>query len=882
MPDTGLTLSRQPSLSTVSTTADAPASIVWRRLADAGLREEVEQGVRNLVGDCRPGRRALALEQRGVSAMEGLFASAVAGLADADPIREERQKQAHRLIGEFGAAERSAVGLHAPMDELADGPLAVLRAADRTPTVAVKLNGGFDDLRADQREDVVGLLADLAAACDVRVVCGRATAAGFRQRYHERLPVSAPCNALPSDGEVTACVETARAALDPDGREVSILRTVATETSETASYHALSADAQVSDSRIRQCIGTLVDLDLLATFDGPAGRMVELLAAGRQYLKALETEIGVQQSITECVSETGQPVTDSRAIPHAHEGRPRPAEEAEAASAENTDRHRLPRHHSVSELSRWHAAGTAAVARDGGVALADRRWGEADDRGEPSWWADMNGGMVTVSSEYANPLQGWVCVARALANERTFRHVLDEAALEDVESRLGELFGEFRYVLRESRCIGYLDETATAAEFIDRLRDAEEHLCELTRRWHHGEFDCSPEEFRGVVTREALGLASTLVHLLDLADVGVTVEWRVPDYRTWNKSDRRTLARSIARGAAIQSTYGEFAAHRQLFEDREDKRERAIVSTVDAADPFGECITSFVVTGPGVGDDEKGADNRGDDLADLIGDEIDRMERHDDAPDFQIHVPIDEQAGGRRTATAAALRQVCAVKNLSITREAVSWFDAFAATPHDAARAAVELGAETKAPGRRLAHHDVRYALSTLDADRILPDMPDTIGAMFKTLLTADPDESLTNAEMEARGGPSARSIRRHADTLEAFGVLERTDAGWRLPETPPAATDDDCRPVDVISDALAELVPKRYADPDDPVGAALFGPPGERLPTLREAAGWIGPWIGMVRALCDEPAPPPDPPTATFGEPPTQASLGGVGRAAG
>jgi hypothetical protein len=535
----------------------------------------------------------------------------------------------------------------------------------------------------------------------------------------------------------------------------------------------------------------------------------------------------------------------------------------------------------VSELSRWHAAGTAAVARDGGVALADRDWPEADDRGEPSLWADMDGEAVTVSSEYANPLQGWVCVARALANDRTFRHVLDEAAFEDAESRLGELFGEFRYVLRESRCIGYLDEAATAEEFIDRLGDAEEHLCELTRRWRHREFDCSPEEFRGVVTREALGLASTLVHLLDLADVDVVLEWRVPDYRTWDKSDRRTLARSIARGAAIQSTYGEFAAYRQLFEDREDKRERAIVPTVDATDPLGECIASFVVTGPGVGDDEKGADDRGDDLAALIDNEIDRMERHDDAPDFQIRVPIDEQAGDRRTATAAALRQVCAAKDLSITREAVSWFDAFAGTPYDAARAAVELGAETKAPGRRLAHHDVRYALSTLEADRLLPDAKPTIGAMFKTLLTADPDESLTNAEIEARGGPSARSIRRHADTLVAFGVLERTDAGWRLPETPPVATDDDRRPVDVVSDALAVLVPKRYADPDDPIGSALFGPPSERLPALREAAEWIGPWIRMVCALHDEPAPPPDPLTATFGEPPTQASLP-AGRAVG
>ena len=842
-----------------------PPTKLHRELFDVdrgGLGERLIEGVRS-VGRCAESVKELyrVLDDAGVGALNGGYVDPVVGTA------KGRSDDAHELVRVTRQLGGNTSGdVRTGFEDILAADPAVFAAADVTPTIAISMDG-FAGVRREQREDILALVRAYATGCRVILVAGPIERTFLWRKHHEELPASVKDDCKPRLGEQAnaAAVETAvaeaRERFDADAKPVQLLRLLADENSDTLTYSALAAEMAVERGTIRNHVSQkLLPLGLVDRFDHLGDSYVSLTHIGSQFLSALGTEIGVQRTLSESVKDAGQAVHDSRVSPA-------PAHEGPTADGGGRGRHRLPERHQVRSLSRPHCAGTAAVARDGGVALADQPWDEADDRGEPGWYYDEAADRVVVSAEYDGPMQWWVCIARALTSPWTFRHILPAEAFEDDDSRLAELFDEFRHVMRDSRCVGYLDNAADGAAFVDELRNAEEHLCELTRRWRHREFDCSAAEFRSTVTREALGLASTMVHLLDLAGVDVVREARLPTYRKRDADDRRTLARSIAKGAAIQSTYGEFAGYRQLFEDREDKRERAIAPTVDAADPLGEVIGSFVVSGPGVGTDD-------DDLADRIRDEIDRMERHDDAPDFAIHVPVDERAGDRRRTTAQAARTACAAKHLSLTRQATSWCHAIAGTPWDAARALFQLGAETEAPGRDIRHHDVRYALSTLDADRLLPDAKPTIGAMLKTLLTADPDESLSNSQIEARGGPTARSIRRHADILEAFGILERTAAGWRLPETLAVATDDDRRPVDVVSDALATLVPERYADPDDPVGATLFGPPGERLPTLREAWPPLDPWIKMVRALCDEPAPPADPPTAMFGEPPTQASV--------
>ncbi|EMA56444.1 hypothetical protein C451_02335, partial [Halococcus thailandensis JCM 13552] len=246
------------------------------------------------------------------------------------------------------------------------------------PTVAVRVDNAFDELRADQRADIIELLADLANTVDLRIVATGRWQRKLAQEYREELPaVSEQCSAGPSAGAVAATVQKARAALDPAGRKVRILRQLAKQASETLSYNQLYTLHEVSNGAIRQCLTngdqSLAELRLVETFSRATGKgsAVELLAAGRELLDTLDSEIGRQQRLEAVVSETGNPSDDSRVTPPAREGRhsPDPVAEAEAgaewggcgadgggagvADDHDFDRYRLPHYHQVRSAARY-------------------------------------------------------------------------------------------------------------------------------------------------------------------------------------------------------------------------------------------------------------------------------------------------------------------------------------------------------------------------------------------------------------------------------------------------------------------------------------------------------------------------------------------------
>jgi hypothetical protein len=883
-PESGgkLTLTQQSPLSAVTTvTLDAPVGDIWERITTTdGFQSALEAAVVGLVGDHHAGARAYALEQLGMTALGGLYASAVAALADENPIHGRWQEQALQLTQDFGSAERSVVGLHAPVGEIVDGPLAVLRVSTAMPTVAVRVDDAFDELRADQRADIVELLANLANAVDLRIIATGRWQRKLAREYREQLPaVSEQCNAGPSAGAIAATAEEARAALDPDGRKVRILRQLAKQTSETLSYNQLYALHEVSDGAIRQCLTngdqSLAELGLVETFSRAAGRgsAVELLAAGCEFLDRLDAEIGRQQRLESVVSETGNPSDDSRVTPPAHEGRHSPDAETEAvagrsgcgsgtgvADDRDFDRHRLPHHHQVRSAARHRYAAAAGTTTDGGVTLVDHPISEKDDRGEPHWYYDHEDDRLLVGAEYDNPMKGWVCIALALADPRTFRHVLTPERFE--AGKLGDMLANHTDLLRNSRCLGYLaDRNATAEDYTDALLEAADDLRELTKDWYHGNFE-DPNRFRATILREAHGLAGTMVHLLDLADIDLVREFRLPNFkRDFDESDRHDFAETIATGASIQSRYREFAAYRQLFEKREDKR--TFSPTVDADDPFGQLIGSFVIVGKGV-----------ESFADPLRRRLANREIHDDAPEFGIRVPVE--IGDERRHIAQTVKRMCDQKQICPTRAATSMVAALTGTPYDAAKALHNLGSETKAPGRRIRLDEVRYVLSTLDTDRILPAMEKpALSKIVHTLLVAE--TPLVQSELAERAGVSARSIRTHTDHLAAFDFIRETDAGWRfvLPFRGDGEHDergDDVLPWFVatsdkdgeqeqdsfVRDVLAVVVhdllpPDRYADPDDPVAGALFAKLGKQISMLREAWEWLDPWLSVIQMLCDD-----------------------------
>ena len=822
------------------------------------------------------GRRAASiekfyaiLERNDVDALDGGYADLAVEIAKGrDGLRHELVRTTRQLGGQTSHDVRTS------LEDIDSGDPALFAAAqDVTPIIAISLDG-FTSVRSDQRQAVLALVRAYARGCRVVLVASPIERTFLWHKHREELPAGVKDDCKPRLGRgatpatVEAHIEDAREAFAPDSKPIAILRAVADETSETTTYSALADEMNVGRGTIRNHVTQrLVPHGLIERFDHLGTAHVSLSHVGREFLAALDSEIGVQSELDECVKTTGNPCDDSRVTPPAHEGRHRPSAEAEAVAESDgagertrhtttADRHRLPFSHQVRSAARHRYAAAAGCASKGAMTLCDHPIEEKSDRAEPHHYYDREADRLLVGAEYDNPMQWWVCIALALTNARTFRHALTHERFES--GKLGDLLANHTGLLRELRCLGYLkDADATPEAYTETLLEAAEDLRKLTKHYHDGNYE-NESRFRGEITREALGLAGTMVHLLDLADIDVVREARIPRYSKDFKADQKAgLAKTLCIGASIQSRYGEFAAHRQLFEPRARKRESTVPPTVDADDPFGELIGSFVLVGKSI-----------EGFADRLHRRLSNREPRDDAPEFAIRVPIETATERRHTAGTVTV--ACRQKDIRPTRAATSLLAALAGTPYDVARAVHSLESETKAPNREIRLDEVRYALSTLAAERLLPAMSKpALSRTVQTLLVAE--TPLIQSELADRANVSTRWIRKHIERLAAFDFVRRTDAGWRF--ALPFHTDEergkaihpwfvapseidreqDALVREVIAEAVYDLLDaERYADTDDPVGGALFAKPGERIPALQEAWEWLDPWISVVEILID------------------------------
>ncbi|WP_262181704.1 helix-turn-helix domain-containing protein [Haloarcula laminariae] len=795
----GLTPAHQAPLATAAT-VDLDGGTVtdlWRDLLDAdAVREAFVRAVRAFARDRTTADLLDALDDRDVPVHLHSKIDAVA--------RGDRREAWHLAADVVPALGQSWTTTE---DLLATASL--FDALPSTPTLAVRLGEGFRDRRRDQRADVCRLLDALARGFDVSLVVSNVTRLWLAQEHREHLPgVSEWCSTDRDCGPLSGVVDDALATLDADGRPVSLLRRIAEEPGETTTYHALYAAVSVGESRVRQCIADLVDLGLVATFGPDEGRKVELLDAGREFLQ----EIPQQRTLPESVSDTPQHSQQGRVTTRSGQG--------------GTDR----RPYQTAYLSRPHHTATVACGTTGGVNVVEHPE-EPADTDRTRWVSyDESRDEAVISVRATGAMQYAVSVALALSSPR----LLDAVP----SARLAEI-DDPPAILRDARCIGALSD-ATLAE--GTVRDAfvewGEELADMTTALHRGEYD-DRDAFRGEIIRSAHGLAGSVVHLLDAVGVDVTREVRVPGGLSFDKLD--SLAESIGVSTAIQSSYGAFAAYRQLLETRDDKRRSALSPTVDATDPFGELLGSVVVRGPDVDRLRPALAEHLEDLADPV----------DDAPEFAVRIPL--RTVGREAFATAATRTLKR-KGLSPTRPAVSVCHALAGSPYDVARSLHQLSPEED--GRDVRLDEVRYALATLSADRIVPDLPPTAGALISTLLAAE--KPLSQSTLSDRADVSPQSIRRHRDRLTALGVLTFDAGEYRLalsfqtPEERRDAVAPDMvgeRFRDAVDALLLEhLPPDRYADPEDAVAGALFHPPDpwgivDAEPTLR-------PWVDLAAAL--------------------------------
>jgi len=796
----GLSPTRQVPVSPAATVdvADKTVTELWRSLfARDAVRDVFVRAVRALA-DGRTATDLLdALDERDVPAHLHSLIDAVA--------RGDRRRAWHLVSGvvpSLGQGQ-STVG-----ELLATAGL--FDAVPSTPTLAVRIGPAFRERRREQREDICRLLATLSRSFDVRLIVTGVTRAWLSRAHREDLPgVSEWRNTDPDRGPLADVVDDALATLDPDSREVAVLETLADAPGQTLPYRALYSAFQTDNSRVRQCIGRLSDLGLVEPFGPGSDRKADLLDAGRELL----SEVGQQITLSDAVSET--PQNHQQAV-YAQtqdggdgDGQPfrtaylRPADHAASVACGSEGRISLVEH--PEEPEETHRT----------------RWVSYDD--------DREEAVVDVRA--TDTLHYTVSLATALASPEFIDRVLPAGRLDAVDDTPA--------ILRDARCIGWLsDETLSDGQALrDALVDAGRDLADLTRDLQHGEYG-DRNALRSDIVRTAHGLAGSVVHLLDAVGVELTRVVRVPGGLSFDKLDN--LAESVGISTAIQSQYGAYAVYRQLFESREDKRQAALSPGVDAADPVGELIGSLVVRGPDI-------ERLRPSLAEHVARPADVV---DDAPELSVRVPI--QSVGRRAFATAATR-VLSSKNLRQTRDAVALCRSLAGSPYDVARALQQL--DTEEDARDVRPDEIRYALATLSAERCVPPLPPTVGAIVSALLAAE--KRLTQTALSERAGVSTESIRRHRDRLASLGLLDHGERGYRLslsfrtreerrsPVTPDVVGGRFIMAVDsLLVDALP---PERYADPEDPVGQVLFAP---QDPWGIPEESDLSPWVDLAGAL--------------------------------
>jgi len=99
----------------------------------------------------------------------------------------------------------------------------------------------------------------------------------------------------------------------------------------------------------------------------------------------------------------------------------------------------------------------------------------------------------------------------------------------------------------------------------------------MTRSLAHRDYVCETSEYLSRITKTAMGLAGTAFHVLDLLDIDVVWEARLPDYnRHPERYGEGGQCRVVSNDACeepppIAATYGNHVVRRLLFEDRDDE-----------------------------------------------------------------------------------------------------------------------------------------------------------------------------------------------------------------------------------------------------------------------------------------------------------------------
>lgn len=730
-----------------------------------------------------------------------------------------------------------------------------------TPTVRVRLGESFRGTRRDQQETIIEYLVALSQGADVVIVGTEIDRAYLRTEFGKVLPsnVTDSCN----HHRELAPVDELATVVGTDTLPAEILRTITDRFGGSVAYNELKAVFRQYD---RSTLSRALNEDLLPNrlvdkYGKRGSQRLDVLQRGYDYVDHIEELESRQKTLSESVTDTPQCYNNSRV----DTTDPR---EGEGKNTTSRTRHRLPNRHEVDWLSQPETVAPIATTAKRGISLTNHPIGFRSDRAQGELGFNHDSSQLVVSAEYDNPLQYMVTVARTLLDSRVFDHVLTEDRL----SQIDDLITSGSELLRGARCLGYLpEEIETGCEYGDRLKQERDELLELTKQL--GDLDGDEERnLRGRITREAHGLAGTARHVFDLLDIEVVLEIRVPEFsRRFDRDRGDEVARTLSKHLSIASKYGHHVGHRLLYESRSDKRKQAFDPTVDATDPYGELLGSVSIVGD--------FGNRIESFRETLEQHVSNPdELHDDAPEIAIQTPIQDTEN--RQTYAKVVRSMCRAKGLDATRESVSLFEAFARTPYDVAQA-IGRGIQTETERRKIRIAEVRQALASLPASRLLNDEATPgVRAMTKGLLVTQ--KPLTRSELADKASVSTETVRRHIGVLLGSGIATETDGRVRLALS--FNTDEerhtDRRPafmadeLALVQDTVFEVF-EHIDELTDEVMSVWYAPNGvPDLSKLVESHPWVSWLMELVKPLTEETPKEPRVQSITFGSEISQTAL--------
>lgn len=753
------------------------------------------------------------------------------------------------------------------LEDIYEGPMKILRASTKTPTVVVQIPTDIFDVDRMTRDRLIEYLTELARGCDVNIVATAQTQRRLILDYEFELPTSviestiARCDTDrvtdDPEGVVDAVVP---AEISPGDTEFDVLRLIAEGRTDMAHYGTnseLANDARLSvgRSRISTAVATLSEHGLVNQH-GEKDPYAVVTAAGKEALARVRQQYGDQSTLEDAgewddgdgVSESPNAYADTCCHAQGREGgegedttATAGCSTAEEAAADDCTEPEHSRNHSqgiapVEYLSQWEHHAAVSIAPDGGVGLdnvpvssvnRDEQWSPREDHNLPEWTVTENEDNrspiysyrgdkdeLVVGAEYHTDMQLGVSMARALLCPKAFEQILTPDRLDGASGDLDALLDGNKPILRDKSCLGWLKSGYDGESYREALIEGREDLLELTRRHKYGDHD--EEQFKELcrdIMRLSHGLIGTATMIYDLLGVDVHRTIRIPGSVSGNldkgvpgESHTSASVTGLCEWIVRAATISsKFGAYTQSRVQLEPRLDKR------KATGSAPTVSTDDMQGEHIGSWSivgHGVDALQEPLVDAFENPEDyNLQHQTDAPNYVgwiVDIPI--KTGFDRVAAHRVTTRMLEDRDLRLTRHAVSLMQAFCGSPHDAAKGLYYLSSED---GRRVRVDELRRSLSLLPPNRILPTKGNTSTKSQVAHALIEADEPLSQAELCRRAGVTETSFAgwgsttSHREEMEAFGLIRQTVDGWVI-----------CLPYDADIDVSADPA----ADPDAPV----------------------------------------------------------------